>query len=190
MVTATLYGVHGDQVFTQSATLDVAPDSSDQTAITVPTSSQSDPVCFLALELRDSGGNLLSENFYWLTPQPDAMAAPDPSTAWYIEPIATYADFTALSSLPGVTLRAQKTTQTSGGTSRTTVTLQNPSQDMAFFTRLQVLSGSGDEILPVLWDDNYVSLPPGGSKTLTATYAGDEAASVKVSGYNVAATAL
>jgi exo-1,4-beta-D-glucosaminidase len=117
------------------------------------------------------------------------MAAPDPSTQWYIEPIATYADFTALSSLPSVTLSGTKSTQTSGATSVTSVTLHNGSQSMAFFTRVQVLSSGGTEILPVLWDDDYVSIPPGGSKTVNATYAtalaGSGAPTVKVSGINV-----
>jgi exo-1,4-beta-D-glucosaminidase len=122
------------------------------------------------------------------------MAAPDPSTQWYIEPIATYADFTALSSLPSVTLTGTKSTQTSGATSVTSVTLHNDSQSMAFFTRVQVLSSGGTEILPVLWDDDYVSIPPGGSKTVTATYAtalaGSGAPTVKVSGINVMPTQL
>jgi exo-1,4-beta-D-glucosaminidase len=186
-VTATLWepsGAATSQVFTQNATLDVPADSSNKTTITVPTSAQSCAVCFLDLELQDASGKTLSSNFYWLTPQPDVMGTPDPDTSWYIEPIATYADFTSLASLPAATLVGQQTT-TSGATSTTTVTLQNTSQAMAFFARVQVLSSSGTEILPVLWDDNYVSIPPGATKTLTATYAGAGPV-VKVSGYNVA----
>jgi exo-1,4-beta-D-glucosaminidase len=188
-VTATLWDEGATQVFTQSATLDFPADSSNKTAITVPTSAQSCAVCFLDLELADAGGKPLSSNFYWLTPQPDVMGAPDPSTSWYIEPIATYADFSSLGSLPVATLTGHQSTTTSGATSTTSVTLQNTSQAMAFFTRVQVLSGAGEEILPVLWDDNYVSVPPGATRTVTATYTG-AGAGVKVSGYNVAAMQL
>jgi exo-1,4-beta-D-glucosaminidase len=193
-VVATLYDVNAAQVFSQTAKMDVGPDSSLTTSISIPTSTQTAPVCFLDLELSDGAGNPLSSNFYWLTPHPDVMAAPDPSTQWYIEPIATYADFTALSSLPRVALSVTKSTQASGATSATSVTLRNESQAMAFFTRVQVLSSGGTEILPVLWDDDYVSLPPGATKTVTATYAtalaGAGAPTAKVSGYNVMATQL
>jgi exo-1,4-beta-D-glucosaminidase len=186
-VTATLWDVGASQVFTQKVTLDIPADSSSKTTIRVPTSAQSSAVCFLDLELQDAAGKTLSSNFYWLTPHPDVMGKPDPSTAWYIEPVATYADFTSLASLPAATLKGRQATTTSGVTSTTTVTLQNPSQAMAFFTRVQVLSSSGAEILPVLWDDNYVSVPPGATKTVTARYAAAGAAPVvKVSGYNVA----
>jgi hypothetical protein len=58
---------------------------------------------------------------------------------------------------------------------------------------VQVLAGSV-EILPVLWDDDYVSIPPGGTKTVTATYAtalaGTSPLTVKVSGINVMPTQL
>lgn len=193
-VTATLWDLHAAQVFSQTATLDLPADSVEKTTIAIPTSAQSSAVCFLDLELTDGTGKAMSSNFYWLTPRPDVMADPDPGTGWYIEPIATYADFTALASLPSVTLSGQASTQTSGATSTTAVTLHNSSRDMAFFTRVQVLSSSGTEILPVLWDDNYVSIPPGASKTVTATYAsalaGTGAPAVKVSGYNVMALRL
>jgi exo-1,4-beta-D-glucosaminidase len=187
-VAATLYDVNAGQLFSQTATLDIGPDSSEKTSIAIPTSAQTTPVCFLDLELTDGSRKTLSSNFYWLTPHPDVMAAPDPSTQWYIEPIATYADFSALASLPSVTLTGQKTTQASGSVTSTSVVLHNASSSMAFFTRVQVLAGS-TEILPVLWDDDYVSIPPGGAKTVTATYAtalaGAAPPTVKVSGYNV-----
>jgi len=47
----------------------------------------------------------------------------------------------------------------------------------------------GEEILPVLWQDNYVSLLPGESREFNATYRtadlGTAKPSVEVSGWNV-----
>jgi exo-1,4-beta-D-glucosaminidase len=41
------------------------------------------------------------------------------------------------------------------------VTLTNKSQQVAFFMRLSITKGvKGDEVLPVLWQDNYVTLGP------------------------------
>ena len=51
------------------------------------------------------------------------------------------------------------------------MTLENPSKSLAFFVRLKVNKGKGgDEILPVIWQDNYVSLLPGEKREITATY--------------------
>ena len=53
----------------------------------------------------------------------------------------------------------------------THVTLENPSKNLAFFVRVKLKKGaSGPEILPVLWQDNYVSLLPGEKRELTAEY--------------------
>ncbi|HEX8926879.1 MAG TPA: glycoside hydrolase family 2 protein, partial [Terriglobales bacterium] len=51
------------------------------------------------------------------------------------------------------------------------VKLHNPSQKLAFLVRLSLRDHSTkDEILPVLWDDNYVSLFPGESREIEARY--------------------
>jgi exo-1,4-beta-D-glucosaminidase len=56
--------------------------------------------------------------------------------------------------------------------------------------RLKVNKGKGgDEILPVIWQDNYVSLLPGEKREVTATYRARELGTaqpvVEVSGWNV-----
>ena len=70
------------------------------------------------------------------------------------------------------------------------MTLENPSKNLAFFVRLKVDKGvKGEEILPVVWEDNYISLLPGEKREVTATYRASELgtakASVEVSGWNV-----
>jgi exo-1,4-beta-D-glucosaminidase len=186
--TATLFDATSTQVFTGSATLDVPADSSTRTTIALPPMGASGGVYFLDLELTDAKGAAVSSNVYWLTPQPDVMGNASSSTSWYFEPIATFADFTPLASMPRATLKASKTTQTSGAQSTTRVTLTNTSSTIAFFTRVQVLAG-GREVLPVLWDDDYVSILPGATKTVSATYAsalvGGAAVTVAVGGWNV-----
>ena len=51
--------------------------------------------------------------------------------------------------------------------------------------------GDGEEILPVRWEDNYVSLLPGERRTIEARFdpadAGSGELSLEVSGWNVAA---
>ena len=87
-------------------------------------------------------------------------------------------------------LKTSSRTETKAGESITHVTLENPSKALAFFVRLKVNKGEkGEEILPVLWQDNYVSLLPGEKREITATYResdlGGANPSVEVSGWNV-----
>jgi len=47
----------------------------------------------------------------------------------------------------------------------------NPGKTIAFAVRLLVKKGpDGDEVLPVLWEDNYFPLLPGESRQVAATY--------------------
>jgi exo-1,4-beta-D-glucosaminidase len=57
-----------------------------------------------------------------------------------------------------------------GGMGEARVTLKNPGQSVAFFMRLQLTGRDGEEALPVLWEDNYLSLGPGETRVITATY--------------------
>jgi exo-1,4-beta-D-glucosaminidase len=72
----------------------------------------------------------------------------------------------------------------------TRVTVENPSKSIAFFVRLKLNKGKGgEEILPVVWEDNYISLLPGEKREVTATYhattLGSAKPEVEVSGWNV-----
>jgi hypothetical protein len=106
-------------------------------------------VHFLKLELRDTKGNLLSSNFYW-------RAQPDHSD-----------DLTALNQLPMVTLEAKAERKDEGGKRLLTVTLHNPTANIALMAHLQLRRRSGERVLPVYYDDNYVSLAPNETRTIS-----------------------
>jgi exo-1,4-beta-D-glucosaminidase len=89
-----------------------------------------------------------------------------------------------------VHLDAKATTSREGTQATTRVTLTNPSKSLAFFVRLKLDKGQGgDEILPVLWEDNYVSLMPGETREIAARYdagaLGSAEPALEVSGVNV-----
>jgi exo-1,4-beta-D-glucosaminidase len=70
------------------------------------------------------------------------------------------------------------------------VQVKNPSDHLAFQVRLAIRkSGEADEILPVLWEDNYIELMPGETRELTAQYLPGTAVfggvDLVVSGWNV-----
>ena len=92
--------------------------------------------------------------------------------------------------MPKTKLNVSSRTEKEGVKSITHVTLENPSNSVAFFVRLKVNKGKGgEEILPVVWEDNYVSLLPGEKREITATYRSSELgtakAEVELKGWNV-----
>jgi exo-1,4-beta-D-glucosaminidase len=92
--------------------------------------------------------------------------------------------------LAKVELKVTSHTERKGEDAVTRVVIGNPSESLAFFVRLKVNKGfHGEEILPVLWEDNYISLLPGENREVSATYRASEMGtaqpSVEVSGWNV-----
>jgi exo-1,4-beta-D-glucosaminidase len=141
---------------------------------------------FVDLRLTGPGDQTLSTNFYWLSNHPDVLA--DTST-WYVTPVKSFADYTALTGMPRAVLKTSARFSSSEGKGEARVTLSNPGKSIAFFTRLQVVGRGGEEALPVFWSDNYVSLLPGETRVLTASYATRDLHGapprVRVSGWNV-----
>ena len=95
-----------------------------------------------------------------------------------------------MSRLPKVKLKVTSRHTRNGEESQTTVTLDNASKSVAFFVRLKVTKGvGGAEILPVIWQDNYISLLPGEKRDITASYRtaelGTAQPEVEISGWNV-----
>jgi exo-1,4-beta-D-glucosaminidase len=85
---------------------------------------------------------------------------------------------------------ATAATRSSAGTSTTTVTLRNTGSGTtpALLTDVHLVDARGEPVLPVRWSDNEVSLWPGESATLTATFRTADlhgsAPGVRVSGWN------
>ncbi len=173
--------------FSRESSLDVPADSTAK-IFTLPVVPGLSPAYFLVLRLTDAKGKQVGSNFYWLSTKPETIDWA--KSTWWMTPTESYADFTALSQLAKVKLKVIDRTERKGEESVTHVTVENPSKSLAFFVRLKVDKGvNGDEILPVIWQDNYISLLPGEKRELTATYRtselGGEKPVVKVSGWNV-----
>ncbi|HEV7350942.1 glycosyl hydrolase 2 galactose-binding domain-containing protein [Telluribacter sp.] len=154
----------------------------------LPALTGAQQVYFLDLKLKDEAGNAVAENFYWLASRPDLL---DWSKYfWYYTPQKQYADFTALNTLPRVPVQAEKKVVRHEDEYEVAVTLKNPSDKVAFFVELELAQGpDGSAVLPVFWSDNYVSLLPGESKTLTVRCSSkntdQKGLAVRVKGYNL-----
>lgn len=185
-LTTKLYNLDGTEKFSQDNSVDAAADSTAK-IFTLPNVDGLSPTYFLALRVEDSTGKPIGSNFYWLSTKPETIDWS--KSTWYMTPTENFADFTALSQMPHVKLKVTEHSMRSGDDEVTHVTVENPSKNIAFFVHLQVNKGAkGEEILPVLWEDNYISLLPGEMREVTATYRASELGtakpSVEVKGWN------
>jgi len=69
--------------------------------------------------------------------------------------------------------------------------VENPGSSLAFMVHLRVAKASNaDDVVPIFWDDNYVSLLPGEKRQLTARFESDKDNNsdliLTVDGWNVA----
>ena len=145
-------------------------------------------ITFLFLKLSDETGVLVSDNVYWLPEKTDVMDYP--GSTWFVTPIKEYADLAKLNSLPEAEIKVTENIESADGNYTLSVVLENISDKIAFFVELSILGDqSQNSILPIFWDDNYIILTPGQTKTITAFfYSQDlngENPVLKVSGWNI-----
>jgi hypothetical protein len=73
--------------------------------------------------------------------------------------------------LPKADVEQQVTIQ--GETAR--VTLRNKGKSVAPFLRLNLQGADGEQILPAIYSDNYITLMPGESATITIRWKAEDA---------------
>jgi exo-1,4-beta-D-glucosaminidase len=125
-------------------------------------------------------GKVVDRNVYWLSTQQDLVdwgkTLGNPQAT-----MTQFANLGQLQSLPAAAVRVRARSESAEhGLEQTVVRITNTSTQptVAFFLRADVRRGSrsgtpatGDnEVLPIYWSDNDVTLWPGESETLRATY--------------------
>src|SRR5258706_2134053 len=188
----TVYNIPDLSVkYTNQVVLNAAANAATQ-AFAIPAISGLSTTYFIRAQLRNSSNQLVSNNLYWYSTTPDTLGN---HSTWYNTSISGSADLTGLNSLAANSNLAVAASKTSGGGNDTvTVTLtNNDPNNIAFFVRAEVTAGNdGLEVLPVTYTDNYITLWPGESITITAQYAtadlGGQTAYLRVRGYNIPTT--
>jgi exo-1,4-beta-D-glucosaminidase len=184
-LTATIYDLDMKPRFSRQQLISVPADSTNK-VFTLPAIADLTPVYFLKLTLADDSGKVAGSNFYWLSTKPETITQRVPNVGDALA--QTYADFRALDSLPKVSVNMTTETKQEDEGQVTHVQLKNENPNLAFFIRMNLTSCStGADVLPILWSDNYISLLPGETRDLTATYGArrPEAIRVDVAGWNV-----
>jgi len=155
---AQLLALNGSILDTRTADLTIVGDN----AVSLFSIPQQSATTFLKLELFDASGATLSDNFYWL---PAKLAELNwPKTTYVYTPPIQYADMRDLRSLSPATVTLHSTRKAD----QASITLVNTGKSVAFFLALHaVKAGTDQEITPIYWSDNYISLLPGESRKLT-----------------------
>ena len=158
-------------------------------AITMARDYSLGPVFFVRLQLKDARGSVLAENVYWASNTDDVVGNPNDPAQFKTE-LERWADFSALSDMPAVRVQLAAKVEGAESAKTATLTLKNLSNHIAFFLRAEVTAGpDGEEILPITYDDNYVTLFPQQTKVITARF--EQSAlmklnyAVRLEGYNV-----
>jgi exo-1,4-beta-D-glucosaminidase len=184
-VESTVYDLQLHPVYQHESTLDAGADSS-QRAFTIP----ADPLTadgklhFVRLTLSDAAGQPVSENFYWV---PAKLAEFDWKHEDYrYTPALEEPDLTALKDLPHAHVAVDVVKKEADG--RVTLRLRNDSQALAFQVAMRALDERAAPVAPEFWSDNYISLLPGETRTVTvrpSSHGGARIAAIKVTGWNL-----
>ncbi|MGN6398271.1 MAG: glycoside hydrolase family 2 protein [Mucilaginibacter sp.] len=186
-VKATVYNLDGSQKFSKEVTANVAGDGTRQCFV-LPTIANLTDVYFVRLELKNAAGKVESINWYWLSSKKDELNWK--KSTWYYTPQSAFADYSPLSSMPKTTLKVTHTAGSNKARPAYQVTIKNTGKAVAFFVHIRALKEKGgDDILPIIFGDNYISLAPGESRTIKCSYESRDAGGGKpyflVNGWNV-----
>lgn len=183
-VTIDIIDKNGKTIHNSQEGFDTVPNNStDIIDLTDALRSVTD-IAFLRLVLSDDKNATLSRNVYWLANTTDTLDWEN--SDWFYTPVTKYADYTALNSLEPAevsvttTATSKRSHSKAGGLG---VVLENHSSVPAFFIRLNLVNGEGEDVLPVFWSDNYVTLWP--HEKLELQVEGEGAAYVQVTGKNI-----
>ncbi|HET6256629.1 MAG TPA: glycoside hydrolase family 2 protein [Puia sp.] len=185
---AAVYDLDGSEKWSKKAGVEVEADSIWR-GIAVPAIEGLSSTYFLRLRLIDGAGAVRSINWYWLSLKGDVLDWK--KSKWFVTPETAYADYSALGTLGKTALKMVAGGGIARGDSTVhEVTVTNTGKVVAFQVHLRALKGKeGDDILPVIFSDNYLELAPGESRVIRCKYAakdaGGMAAHFVVEGWNV-----
>ena len=157
-VSASVFNLDGKRVHHRKARVTSEDDSTLswlKLAELMP-SAPSD-VWFLRLQIADKKG-VISENLYIMGREEN--------------------NYRKLATLPKAEIVKQTTVTTTGDTRTALVTLRNKSNVPAPFLRLNLMGADGEQILPVVYSDNYITLMPGESRSVRVTWKIEDARGV------------
>jgi hypothetical protein len=163
-----LYNLDSKSLFHETLTISLLPSEVKLTSILSKVLTDAGGVTFIILNLKDASGKIVSHNIYWLSGNND---------------------FKTMKKMPETIVQVKVLkSEKFRNEYRWTIQASNETNRLAFFVRPQLMAG-GEEILPAFWSDNYFTLAPAESITLTVSCPSAKVGAaipvLKVSGWNV-----
>ncbi len=142
-IEAHLFDLHGKKLNEQTFSVDVNSNSY-KIAGKLVKDKRPEGIWFARLILKDESGKVMDENLYWLT--------------------HTSVDLQEFETLKQVRLQVNIDKENS---THSKINIKNDTGETSFFTRLKVIDkNSGEQVLPVFFNDNYLTLFPGEEKNI------------------------
>ncbi|TAJ14740.1 glycoside hydrolase family 2 [Marinilabiliaceae bacterium JC017] len=165
-ITIRLLDINSKELFKETKQF-TARENSSQKIMAVPPIPALSKTYFIDLKLHDASGDEVAGNFYWLSTKEDVLDFE--KTRWVYTPTKSFANLKGINTLPEVNVKKQFNQSVEGDYRVFTCELTNSEPYLAFFIEVAVVDKSnGETIVPVFWNDNYVSLLPGEKKVLKA----------------------
>ena len=163
-----IVGMDGSSLFTKEGRANVDTTNTGSVLNLDEILRNTSGISFVILQLRDSGGKLISHNVYWMAPGHD---------------------FANLRKMPKAIVDMKVVAHEKKNDYDTwVIQFKNNSSGLAFFLNPQVIK-YGEEVLPSYWSDNYFSVPAGQSITTTVSCPlreiGNAHTQLKVEGWNI-----
>lgn len=158
-VTAEVYDIKSRKVWEKSRQIDIPEDGVVNDALTIDFPVDISQVHFIKLRLFDNKNKEVAGTFYWRSN--DKYEGKETLTG------PTSSGFESLSELPEVKLNTKHKILQRDGWQVMELDIKNPSSSIAFFVQLQYLDEKGKPVRPSFYTDNFFSLLPGESKSIT-----------------------
>ena len=138
--------------------------------------------CFLSLKILDDTGKPMADNFYCIPAEGNEYNWK--KTDWCFTPMNKYSDLSFVSALPATSVKMHASKTDKGFK----VQLVNESDIIAYQNILKAKTPAGELVPEVIWSDNFFTLCPGESRTVTCRLPKDcGPVSISLDGWNASA---
>jgi len=163
-----VYDLNSKLLFSQNKTISLKATDVKETISLEQLLAREKGISFMVLSLKNAAGKTISQNVYWFAPDHNFKSLKEMPTA----------------DLKVKVIKAEKLKNEI----KWSLQISNTNKGLAFFINPQVIE-NGKEILPSFWSDNYFSLSPNESTTVTVSVPNAKISTGKtqlaVSGWNV-----
>jgi exo-1,4-beta-D-glucosaminidase len=140
-------------------------------------------------QMTDVAGNALAENVYWASTVSDDLG-PSTNDSQFETKWARLGDMSALNSMPAANATVSGSYSEANEITQVRLRIANKSNRIAFFVRAEITADpDGTEVLPIRYDDNYITIFPRETRAITATFDSSMLAghkpSLRIEGYDV-----